>query len=102
MMWFFQGLERMRLMVTCDLIAKIAALVATFAFVRGPQDDWKVLGLQGAAATLSLPISLVLAWREVGMRVPTLKLVRDALQRSLPSFIPRNASVFFTHESEPA
>lgn len=89
--WFFQSLERMRLIVLADLAAKTAAVIATFGLVRGPADDWKVLGLQGAASLVSLAISLGLACREVGVPVPSWRLVRGALNRSLATFIPRNA-----------
>jgi PST family polysaccharide transporter len=95
-MWFFQSLERMRLIVLVDLAAKIGAVGATFAFVRGPLDDWKVLGLQGAASSVSLAISLGLAWREVGFAVPSIRLAADTLRRSLATFIPRNASLLST------
>jgi polysaccharide transporter, PST family len=93
MIWFFQGLERMRVVVLLDMAVKTAAVVATFGFVRGPADDWKVLGLQGAASLLSLMFSLSLAWREVGFAFPRPGLVIEALRRSLATFIPRNASV---------
>jgi PST family polysaccharide transporter len=93
MIWFFQGLERMRAVVLMDMAVKTVAVVATFAFVQGPADDWKVLGLQGAASLLSLAFSLSLAWREVGFAFPRPALVTDALRRSLATFIPRNASV---------
>jgi PST family polysaccharide transporter len=79
-----------------DLSAKICAVAATFICVHGPADEWRVLGLQGAASSLSLLISLGLAIRKVGLPVPTFRLVNDALRRSLATFIPRNASLLFT------
>lgn len=94
--WFFQSLERMRLVVLVDLAVRTGAVVATFAFVHGPADEWKVLGLQAMASSVSLLISLGIAIRKVGLPVPTFRLAIDALRRSLTTFIPRNASLLST------
>jgi PST family polysaccharide transporter len=48
-LWFFQGLERMRLAATIEACGRIAGLVCIFLLVRSPQDAWLALLLQGAA-----------------------------------------------------
>ncbi|MCL6577734.1 oligosaccharide flippase family protein, partial [Kyrpidia sp.] len=46
--WYFQGLERMRLVAVLDVSAKALAVLGILLLVRGPEDGWKVLVLQGA------------------------------------------------------
>jgi PST family polysaccharide transporter len=94
--WFFQSLERMRLMVIADLSLKALAVVAIFAWVHGPADAARVLEFQALASISSWLLISSLAWREVGFQAPAPRLVWSALRRSMPTFVPRNASVLYT------
>ena len=96
LMWFFQGIERMQLVAILDFIARVLAVVATFAFVKGPADMWLVLAFQAGASLLSLLVSVVLAGKAAGFTVPPSGSVTKALRCSVRTFIPRNASSFFT------
>ncbi len=95
-MWFYQGMERMKAAVTIDLLAKSSAVAAIFFLVRGPADSWKVLGIQGAASLLSLAGSLYLVYRDLRFRPPRINLLVGALRGSLTTFVPRNASIMYT------
>ncbi|HVW11019.1 MAG TPA: oligosaccharide flippase family protein [Bryobacteraceae bacterium] len=96
LMWFFQAIERMRLMATLDFFIRAIAVVATFIFVRGPADTWVALACQAGASFFSLLISVVLVSRITGFEIPKRSAVLGALRGSATTFIPRNASTLFS------
>jgi len=96
LMWFFQAVERMRLMATLDFVIRALAVAATFIFVQSPADTWVALACQAGASFFSLMISLVLVSRITGFEVPKWSAVRAALAGSAKTFIPRNASTLFS------
>ena len=46
MLWFFQGLERMRLASALEIGGKLVATLSIFVLVRKPEDGWKVMAAQ--------------------------------------------------------
>lgn len=53
-LWYFQGVERVRVAVAIDSTAKVCAAVAVFVVVAGPADGWLVLALQAVFSAVSL------------------------------------------------
>jgi PST family polysaccharide transporter len=96
MMWFFQGLERMRLVAALDVSAKVLATVGIFLLVRSPEDAWEALGLQGAAAFLSMTVALVIAYRGVPFRFPIWSLSWGALRRGWTMFFFKGSVSLYT------
>jgi PST family polysaccharide transporter len=96
LMWFFQGIEKMRLVASLDFGIRLAAVLATFALVRGPADAWRVLALQAAASFVSLVVSFGMARSLAGFRVPERAAVLRALRGGVKTFVPRNASALYT------
>ncbi|HVY94777.1 MAG TPA: oligosaccharide flippase family protein [Bryobacteraceae bacterium] len=96
LMWFFQAIERMRLMATLDFAIRAIAVAATFVFVHGPEDAWVALACQAGASFFSLLISVVLVSRISGFEIPTMSAALGALRGSARTFIPRNASNLFS------
>lgn len=94
--WFFQGLERLRLVAGLEVIAKMIALVLIFALVRTPADAWKVLFLQGLASALASGVGLWLAYREVGFRWPSARQVQESLRSGWSMFFFRGAVSLYT------
>jgi polysaccharide transporter, PST family len=94
-LWFFQGLERLRLAATLEVSAKFVALCGVFVFVRSPHDGWKVLALQALAASVSTVAGIGLAMRSFGFRLPNYALVKDALVRGWPLFVFRSAESLY-------
>lgn len=91
MSWFFQGLERMRLVMSLETPAQFLGIIAIFLFVRRPQEAWLVLVIQGAAYGLPAAIELALAYREVPFRVPTLRSIREGLRMGTSMFLYRGS-----------
>lgn len=96
LMWFFQGIERMRLFAILDFLIRVVAVIATFAYVNGPADVWRALAFQAAASFFSLAVSLWLAASITGFEIPKWSGVKRALGGSVKTFIPRNASTLYT------
>lgn len=87
MMWFFLGLEQVRLAAALDISAKSLATVGIFIFVHRPSDDWRVLAIQGAGFFLSSAFCLALAYRIVPSRLPAWEDVHDALKAGWALFL---------------
>src|ERR1700682_1222961 len=96
MMWYFQGIERMRLLASLDISAKALATTAIFLLVRRPGDAWRVLAIQGCGFWVSSAISLVLVYRQLPFRIPTLASVREALRMGWSMFLFRGSVSLYT------
>jgi PST family polysaccharide transporter len=94
-LWFFQGLERLRLAAALEVAAKAVTLAALFVLVRTPSDAWKVVALQAGAAGFSTVAGIGLALRSFSFRLPTIALVRDAIRRGWPMFVFRSAESLY-------
>jgi PST family polysaccharide transporter len=93
--WFFQGMEKMRLSAALELTGKAIALVCLFVFVHSPADGWKVLALGGFAPALLTLVGLAMAYREIPLRWPTLALIRPAFTMGWPMFVFRSAESLY-------
>jgi len=60
--WYFQGLERMRIIAVIQVLTKLIALLATFVFVRSSADQ------VAAAAILSMPMLVAAVLCALAMR----------------------------------
>jgi polysaccharide transporter, PST family len=87
MLWYYQGVERMRLIAALDVMGRTAATAGIFIIVRHPGDGWKVLGLQGAGMLLSVVAATAFVYREIPLKRPTWRLVRNALRMGWSMFV---------------
>jgi len=94
-LWFFQGLERLRLSSALEIGGKIATLLAMFVLVQSPDDGWKWMMLCAAAPTVTTIGAFILAFRTIPLVRPTVALVRDALQMGWPMFVFRSAESLY-------
>ncbi len=89
MLWFFQGLERMKLASALEIAGKVLATLSIFVLVHQPADGWKVMAAQCVGCIVAHGVTVVLAYREVGFRWPTLRSMRDALRLGWSMFLFR-------------
>jgi polysaccharide transporter, PST family len=89
MLWFFQGLERMRLASALEVGGKVLATVCIFALVHKPDDGWKVMASQCVGCVAAHGVTVVLAYREVGFRWPTPTSIWNALRLGGSMFLFR-------------
>jgi polysaccharide transporter, PST family len=91
MLWYFQGLERMRLASALEIGGKVVATLSIFILVRNPGDGWKVMAAQCVGCVVAHGITVVLAYREVGFVWPTFSTVLRALRLGWTMFLFRAA-----------
>ena len=89
MLWFFQGLERMRLASALEIAGKLLATLSVFVLVHNPEDGWKVMAAQCVGCVVSHGVTVILAYREVGFQWPTFASVGNALRLGGSMFIFR-------------
>ncbi len=94
-LWFFQGLERMRLSSALEVSGKLAALCGMFVFVHSPADGWKWITLCAITPTISTVVALGLAYRTIPLRRPTVHLVTKAFRMGWPMFVFRSAESLY-------
>ena len=89
MLWFFQGLERMRLASALEIGGKVLATLSIFVLVHKPSDGWKVMAAQCVGCVVAHGVTVVLAYREVGFQWPTPSSVWNALRLGGSMFLFR-------------
>jgi PST family polysaccharide transporter len=89
MLWYFQGLERMRLASMLEISGKVLATLSIFLLVHKPSDGWKVMAAQCVGCVVAHGITVVLAYREVGFQLPTPASVWSALRLGSSMFLFR-------------
>lgn len=94
--WYFLGMERMGVVAAMEITCKSIATVSIFFLVTSPDDAWRVLALQAIAPLLALAAALVLAYRSIPFRMPTVALVRNALRTGWAMFLFRSAESLYT------
>ena len=91
MLWFFQGLEKMRLASALEIGGKVVATLSIFVLVRNPNDGWKVMAAQCVGCVVAHGVTVVLAYREVGFAWPTRTSVFESLRLGWSMFLFRAA-----------
>jgi polysaccharide transporter, PST family len=95
LLWYFQGMERMRTAAALDLSAKSLATAAIFLLVQSPDDTWVVFLLYAFANLLSLGVASFLVYRRVPRLRPTWRLSMQTLRTGWHLFTARLAVNIF-------
>lgn len=96
MRWFFRGLERMQLLATVEISARVLGLVGIFIFVHGPKDEWCVFAVQGLCLFLSFVVCTALACHGLPLRMPTRAHVWEALRMGRSLFLFEGSVTLYT------
>ncbi len=94
-LWFFQGLERLRLSSALEVTGKLGMVGGLLIFVHSPADGWKVMALAGLAPGITTIAAFALAYRTTPLHRPTLDLVRSAVRMGWPMFLFRSAESLY-------
>ncbi len=94
--WYFTGQERIPLIGVITIAAKLAATLAIFALVRGPEDSWLVLACYAGGALLATAAGYTLMLREVRPGQLSLGLVGRTLRLGASMFVMRIALMMHT------
>jgi polysaccharide transporter, PST family len=93
-LWYFQGMERIRLAAAIEIGAKTAALGALFIFVKGPNDAWRALVIQALSPAVFVLVGLRLACARIACR-PQWSLVRAVLKEGWHMFVFRSSESIY-------
>ena len=85
-LWYFQGIERMRLIAALAVGTRLLFVVGVFLWVRAPEHAGQVLVFQALSLTLSLALQLLLMYRHTGARWCSFARARAALRAAWPFF----------------
>jgi PST family polysaccharide transporter len=80
--WFYQGMEKLPYLMRLSLIARVAALACTIAFVHSENDYVLAAIIESARVAIAGLAALALAWRvaPLTLALPTYSALRDSLR----------------------
>jgi PST family polysaccharide transporter len=94
--WFYQGLEKMRIVSVVDILGKFMFAISVFFLIHSPADDWKVPCIQCfwyCAATVLLTARV---YRDFAVGRPTIRSAAGAIKRSASMFLYRGSLTLYT------
>lgn len=94
-LWFFQGLERMRLAATLEISGRVVGLCSIFLFVRSSKDIWVALLIQGIAPAVTTVIGIAMAYRYIPCCMPTRSSIQSAMARGWRMFVFRSGESLY-------
>lgn len=94
-LWYFQGMERIRLQAALELGAKLVALGSLFVFVHFPQDAWRALAIQALSPIVSVVVGVYLAVRDSIFCRPEWALVTEVVREGWHMFMYRSAESLY-------
>ncbi|HVN04237.1 MAG TPA: oligosaccharide flippase family protein [Bryobacteraceae bacterium] len=95
-MWYFQGIERMRLMSILNIATSAAAAAGIFTLVKSPGDGGLLLVLRGSAACLATVIGFLIAFRKTPFLRPSMRRSWEALRQGGSLFLFKGSVTFYT------
>jgi len=95
-MWYFQGIERMRVMSLLNIATSAAGAAGIFILVQSPGDGWVALALRGGAALSSTIIGLLIAYRDTPFLWPSIRGSKDALWQGGSLFLLKGSVTLYT------
>ena len=90
--WFFQGIEKMKVMALLSLLAKGVFTLLIFVFIRDVSDYIQVPFFMGIGYILAGILSVILALKYVSIVKPSLTIARELLMESFSLFISNLAA----------
>jgi PST family polysaccharide transporter len=94
-LWYFQGMERLRLAAGLETGAKLAALGALFIFVHSPQHVWRALAIQALSPFAMMLVGIPLALASSVPAAPQWRVVKAVLADGWHMFAFRSAESLY-------
>lgn len=89
--WYFLGLERLKLVATLDVASRSIATVGIFLAVHSTGDAWRVFAVYAVGGSVAAAAGMALAYREVDLRVPSWAKIWRVLREGRSMFVSRTA-----------
>lgn len=94
--WYFQGVEKLRQFAVLDSSMKVISNILIFIFIRGENDGWKILILQGLFIGLGQIINHLLMYKEIVFLRPSLLSAKLGIIHGFSLFIFRFSVTLYT------
>ena len=94
-LWFFQGMERLRLAAALEIGAKVAALAALIIFVNRPEHVWRALAIQALGPSALVFVGIPLALMTSVPCAPQWSVVKTVLEDGWKMFAFRSAESLY-------
>lgn len=94
--WFFQGIEKMKVITVVNVIAKVLFTVAVFSLVLTVDDYVFVPLLHGGGFLIAGLFGLFYALRYIEVRKPNMKQAKDLASQSSTLFVSNFATSLYT------
>ena len=94
-LWFFQGLERLRLAAAREMTGQLLGMGAILLLGDRAEGGWVALFRPGMAPALSTAAGIALAYRAIPFRWPTWPLVSDAVRLGWRMFVFRSGESLY-------
>lgn len=86
--WFFQGVQKVKVVATYNGLSKLLAVLWILAFVRGPETAFHVpLGYMVGALSASLAATWTMRKSVLGLATPTFSQIQSLAKSGWPYFI---------------
>lgn len=95
-LWYFRGIERLRLAATLNLLARVVATVGVILLVKSRDQGWIVLAVSAATDLVASAVSLAVMYRQVSWERPTWTGTRQALRDGWHLFLYNASLVLYT------
>ena len=95
-LWYFRGLERLRVAAALNLLARLVATVGVLLLVRARGEGWVVLGISAVTDLAASVGCLWLMYRDVRLLRPTWEGARRALGQGWHLFLYNASLVLYT------
>lgn len=89
--WYFVGLEELKLVAALDVVARGVATAGVFVVVHHRGDAWKVLAAYGGGGSVALIVAMYLAYRDLVPRVPGIRDMWEMLRAGRSMFVTSTA-----------
>lgn len=94
--WFFQGLEKMKLIAALNIISNVIAAACLFLFVKRSEDAWLVLTIRAIGGTLAAASAFWLVYRAFAFVVPSRRSIASVLRNGFSLFLFKGLVSLYT------
>ncbi len=94
--WFFQGIEKMKVVTFINILAKLIFTVLVFVLIKTQADYYKVPIFNSLGFIVSGCIGFVLSFKYFNFKYPTFSLIKQLFKDSSSLFVSNFATSLYT------
>lgn len=94
--WYYQGIENLRVYTILQFIAQVVILILLFAIVKNPNDGHYVLYIKSFVIITTVIINYYFIFRFIGFEFPTIKKIIISFKRGWSMFLFQSSASVYT------